>query len=148
MTTVQSGETSGASEPREGSGDHGAPASERVGGPGGAKPPGKKMPLRVWPGVVAVVLQWLARFGIKAVVPGFKGFAWSAQGGILGAIAVILWWLFFSRAAWVERLGAIVLMIAAMGATWGLRHESVGPVWRSEEHTSELQSPCNLVGRL
>src|SRR2546426_3378993 len=23
-----------------------------------------------------------------------------------------------------------------------------GPIWRSEEHTSELQSPCNLVCRL
>jgi hypothetical protein len=35
-------------------------------------------PLRVWPGVVVVVLQWLARFGIKAVVPGIRGFVWSA----------------------------------------------------------------------
>src|SRR6266566_9339322 len=25
---------------------------------------------------------------------------------------------------------------------------SPGPSWRSEEHTSELQSPCNLVCRL
>ena len=44
-----------------------------------------RKPLRLWPGVVAVVLLWLARFGLKAVVPGFKGFAWSAQGGIIGA---------------------------------------------------------------
>src|SRR5256885_7081196 len=37
--------------------------------------------------------------------------------------------------------------------SWGRRHgaESVrasGPAARSEEHTSELQSPCNLVCRL
>jgi len=32
--------TSAASEPHERSGDHGAPASECVGGSGGAKPPG------------------------------------------------------------------------------------------------------------
>ena len=69
--------------------------------------PARRKPLRLWPGVVAVVLQWLARFGIKAVVPGFQGFAWSAQGGIIGAVAVIVWWLFFSRAAWAERLGAL-----------------------------------------
>ena len=88
-----------------------------------------RKPLRVWPGVVAVALQWLARFGIKAVVPGFKGFAWSAEGGIIGALAVVVWWLFFSRAAWAERLGAILLMIAAIGATWILKHESMGPFW-------------------
>jgi outer membrane protein assembly factor BamB len=88
-----------------------------------------RKPLRLWPGVVAVVLQWLARFGIKAVVPGFKGFAWSAQGGLIGAVAVVLWWVFFSRAAWAERVGAIVLMIVVLGATWHLRHESMGPFW-------------------
>src|SRR3989454_6528072 len=27
-------------------------------------------------------------------------------------------------------------------------HLLVNPLWRSEEHTSELQSPCNLVCRL
>ena len=88
-----------------------------------------RKPLRLWPGVVAVALQWLARFGIKAVVPGFKGFALSAQGGLIGAVAVVLWWAFLSRAAWAERLGAIVLMIVALGATWSLRHESMGPFW-------------------
>jgi DNA uptake protein ComE-like DNA-binding protein len=35
--------TSAASEPRERSGDRGVPASERVGGSGGAKPPGRMM---------------------------------------------------------------------------------------------------------
>jgi outer membrane protein assembly factor BamB len=32
--------------------------------------------------------------------------------GLAGAAAIVLWWLLFSRAAWVERIGAIVLMIA------------------------------------
>src|SRR5207244_10560457 len=89
--------------------------------------PTPRKPLRLWPGVVAVVLQWLARFGIKAVVPGFKGFALAAQGGLIGAVAIVVWWAFLSRAAWSERLGAIA---------------------RSEEHTSELQSPDHLVCRL
>ncbi len=88
-----------------------------------------RKPLRVWPGVVAVVLQFLARFGIKAIVPGFQGFALGAQGGLIGAVAVVLWWVFLSRAAWAERLGGIVLMIAGMGATWSLRHGSMGPFW-------------------
>src|SRR5688500_19793385 len=29
-----------------------------------------------------------------------------------------------------------------------LRRGRMNPTWRSEEHTSELQSPCNLVCRL
>jgi len=91
--------------------------------------PTPRKPLRLWPGIVAVVLQWLARFGIKVVVPGFQGFVWGAQGGLIGAVAVLVWWVFLSRAAWLERLGAIVLMIVAMGATWTLRHESMGPFW-------------------
>jgi outer membrane protein assembly factor BamB len=86
-----------------------------------------RKPLRLWPGVVAVVLLFLARFGIKAVVPGFQGFAWGMQGALLCAGAVVLWWMFLSRAPWADRLGAIVLMIAGLGAAWTLRHESMGP---------------------
>jgi outer membrane protein assembly factor BamB len=37
--------------------------------------------------------------------------------------------VFFSRAAWVERLGAIGLMIGGLGGAWFLRHESMGPFW-------------------
>jgi outer membrane protein assembly factor BamB len=88
-----------------------------------------RKPLRLWPGVVAVVLLWLARFGVKAVVPGFKGFAWGAQGGILAAVLVVLWWAFLSRARWFERLGGVLLMVAGLGAAWSLRHESMGLAW-------------------
>jgi outer membrane protein assembly factor BamB len=91
--------------------------------------PTSRKPLRVWPGVVAVVLLWLVRFGLKIVVPGFTGFSWAMQGAILAALAVIVWWVFFSRALWSERLGAVALMVAAMFATWRLNHESMGPLW-------------------
>jgi outer membrane protein assembly factor BamB len=40
-----------------------------------------------------------------------------------------LWWAFFSRARWSERLGAIVLMIVGLAGAWHLRHESMGPLW-------------------
>jgi outer membrane protein assembly factor BamB len=85
--------------------------------------------LRLWPGVVAVVLLWLVRFGLKIVVPGFKGFRLGMMGGLLGALAVVVWWAFFSRARWSERLGAIVLMIAALFATLRINHESMGVLW-------------------
>jgi outer membrane protein assembly factor BamB len=88
-----------------------------------------RKPLRLWPGVVAVVLLLLARFGLKAVIPGFGGFQLSMMWSFGGALLVVLWWVFFSRAPWLERLGAIVLMALALFGTWRLRHESMGPLW-------------------
>src|SRR6187455_1070776 len=68
--------------------------------------------IRIWPGVVAVVLQSLLWFGVPIVAPDY------AIVGILGAVVfglvVIVWWLFFSRAPWAERIGAIVLMVVAV----------------------------------
>jgi outer membrane protein assembly factor BamB len=73
--------------------------------------------------VVAVVLQWLVRFVVPAVVPGATAFA--VLGGLVGGLAVVVWWLFFSRAPWSERIGAIVLMIVAMFATSRIVHASI-----------------------
>jgi outer membrane protein assembly factor BamB len=91
--------------------------------------PIRRKPLRLWPGVVAVVLLWLARFGLKAAIPGFRGFSLGMMWALGAALAVVLWWMFFSRAPWSERLGAIVLMIVALFGTWRLKHESMGPLW-------------------
>ena len=45
--------------------------------------------------------------------------------GALGGVAIVVWWLFFSRAPWSERLGALLLMIAALFATRSVVHESI-----------------------
>jgi len=86
-------------------------------------------PLRVWPGIVAVALQWLARFGIKAVIPGIKGFGRGMMVSFVFTIALIVWWTFFSRASRKERFGALGLIVAALGATWLFRHESMWLPW-------------------
>ena len=85
--------------------------------------PTARKPLRLWPGVVTVVLQWLARFVVPAVVPGALGFG--MLGELVGGLAVLVWWVFLSRAPWSERLGAVVLIIVAMFATSRLIHESI-----------------------
>ncbi len=68
--------------------------------------------LRIWPGVIAVILQSLFWFVVPIVAPDY------AIVGVLGAAAcalvLLIWWLFFSRAPWVERIGAIVLMVVAV----------------------------------
>src|SRR5256885_11919676 len=47
--------------------------------------------------------------------------------------------------ALAESLGGVESLI---GHPASMTHASVPPEMRSEEHTSELQSPCNLVCRL
>ncbi len=82
-----------------------------------------RKPLRLWPGVVAVVLQWLALLIAPAVVPG--AFVYALLGAVACGLAVAVWWLFFSRAPWSERVGAIVLMVVAMPATYRVVHPSM-----------------------
>jgi len=91
--------------------------------------PTRQKSLRLWPGVIAVVLLWLARFGLKLVVPGFEGFRLGLTGSIFAAGAVVVWWVFLSRAPWLERLGAVVLMTVALAAAWRFKHETMGPLW-------------------
>ena len=85
--------------------------------------------LRLWPGVVALVLLWLARFGTKVVMPGFTGFSRGMMASMALGLVIVLWWLFFSRARWLDRLGGLVLLAASVGVAWGLKHESMGPHW-------------------
>src|SRR5688572_32590972 len=75
-------------------------------------------PLRLWPGVAIVTVQWLARFGLPVVFPDAAMFA--VMGGLLGWFALVVWWVFFSRAAWFDRIAAVVLMLGAMVATYPL----------------------------
>ena len=78
--------------------------------------------LRLWPGVVAAVLLVLVRL-IPIVVDELMPVA--MMGAVVGGLVILLWWLFFSRAPWPERLGVILLIIVALFATSRLVHESI-----------------------
>lgn len=84
--------------------------------------PTPRKPLRLWLGVVAVAL-WVVRFGIPVVVP--EGILFAVFGGLLGGLAIIVWWAFFSRAHRLERWGAVVLMIVTLFATSRIIHKSI-----------------------
>jgi len=45
--------------------------------------------------------------------------------GVICALLIAIWWLFFSRAMWLERLAAIVLMVVAVIATKRIVHPSI-----------------------
>ena len=86
--------------------------------------------LRLWPGVVIAILLVLASYVVPLVAPAIEVFSlpltfFSVVGGLLFGIATVVWWMFFSRAPWLERVGAIALMALALFATSRLVHESI-----------------------
>lgn len=79
--------------------------------------------LRLWPGVVIVLFQWAAIYGLPILAPEASVLGFFA--GLGAGALIVLWWLFFSRAAWAERLGAIVLIAIALAVTPRFLHVSV-----------------------
>lgn len=82
-----------------------------------------RAPLRLWPGMLLVGIQWILWMVVPAVIP--NSLLVAVAGGMLGGAAVLAWWVFFSRAPWVERLLAPVVMAVGMWLTTLLLHESV-----------------------
>ncbi len=82
-----------------------------------------RAPLRLWPGVVIVALVWSAKLAVPVVAPDAVVLA--LLGGVVGGLAIWVWWGFFSRAPWLERLGGIFLMIAALLAAPSVLHVSI-----------------------
>src|ERR1700738_2812733 len=85
--------------------------------------PTLRKPLILWPGVAIAVLLVLVCYVFPIFAPQYAGLAmlWAAGGALL----IFLWWLLFSRARWYERLGALVLMIAAAIAERPFVHASI-----------------------
>lgn len=79
--------------------------------------------LRVRLGVIIVILQWLPWLIIPLFAP--DSFMIAVMAGAIGGLAVLVWWLFLSRAPWVERLSALVLIVAAVIATKRIVHPSI-----------------------
>lgn len=79
--------------------------------------PAHQKSLLLWPGIVLVLLQWLIRFGIPLVLPNDTLTQLGVFGGLLGGLAIVVWWGFFSRAPRFDRWSAIVFMIIALIAT-------------------------------
>lgn len=79
--------------------------------------------LRLWPGVVAAVMLVLARVVVPVIVP--ESMPYGMIGAAVCALAVVVWWAFFSRAPRSERFGAVALMILALFATSRVIHVSI-----------------------
>jgi len=80
-------------------------------------------PIRLWPGILIAVLQLLALFVVPLVAPDAT--MYSIMGAVLGGPLVAIWWVFFSRAPWAERLGALALTVIAVLVTPLILHDSI-----------------------
>jgi len=87
-------------------------------------------PLRLWPGVVIVLFQWLMYYALPKLFPEATLFGMPLKflGVLVGmacGILLVLWWLFFSRALWSERIGGVILIIGALFLMRYLVHVSI-----------------------
>ena len=80
-------------------------------------------PLRLWPGVAGGALVALSLVVVPIVAPAAQ--VLSLGGAVLGGLIIVLWWLLFSRAPWLERLAAIVIGVVAVMVVRRLAHESI-----------------------
>jgi hypothetical protein len=55
--------------------------------------------------VVAVALQWTALFVAPLVDP--RAGPIGAMGALAAGIAILVWWIFFSRTRWFERVARL-----------------------------------------
>jgi hypothetical protein len=79
--------------------------------------------LNFWPGVIIVLIQWALRFILPVINPGSVAIGFAA--GILGGVAIVVWWIFFSKTPRVERWSAIVLMIICLVITSRIIDKSI-----------------------
>ena len=87
-------------------------------------------PLRLRPAVILAIVLVIARYVVPVVAPEAEIaemplVVLAMLAGVVLGVAIVIWWLFFSRAPWAERLGALVLIIAGLFVTRLVVHESI-----------------------
>ncbi len=87
-------------------------------------------PLRLLPGIILGVVLALLSYGLPLIAPqaeimGFPVKYIGVIGGLFCGLAILVWWLFFSRASWLERISAILVMVVALLVTRFLVHISI-----------------------
>jgi outer membrane protein assembly factor BamB len=79
--------------------------------------------LRIWPGIVIVVLQWTFRYVLPEIVP--SALMYAVFSGIIGGLAVLIWWMFFSKARGIDRWGAPIIIIITFFIVAQFLHKSI-----------------------
>jgi outer membrane protein assembly factor BamB len=87
-------------------------------------------PLRLRPGVILAIVLVIARYLVPVIAPDAEiaempVVVLAMLSGVFLGVAIVIWWLFFSRAPWPEPLAAVVLMILGVFVTRLVVHESI-----------------------
>jgi hypothetical protein len=76
--------------------------------------------------IVLVLMRYVAPLILPdAEVAGLSLGLIAIFGGMLSAVAIVFWWLLFSRARWFERVAVVALIVAVNVAMRPLVHESI-----------------------
>jgi outer membrane protein assembly factor BamB len=73
-----------------------------------------RKPLRLWPGIAAAAV-FVVGYVVPFVVPALATSGLIAAG--VSVLVILVWWVFLSRAPWLERLAAIAVMLLAVAVT-------------------------------
>src|ERR1051326_6307944 len=82
-----------------------------------------RKPLRLWPGVALAILLLGLRYLLPIVWPA--GQMYGLLGSLACGVLILLWWLLLSRAPWADRLGALVVIAAAIFVTLRFDDKSI-----------------------
>lgn len=78
---------------------------------------------RLWPGVLLLALIWIGRFGVPMALPDLT--LYGVLGAGVGILLLLVWWLFFSRLRWSDRLLGLGLVVVSLFIGRMLLHESL-----------------------
>jgi len=83
------------------------------------------LPLRLWPGVAIVALQLFSLYVPGYFAPASPAMFFGMMGSFtVGTLLLLIWWLFFSRARWSDRLGGLALLVLVHAAAFLLADTS------------------------
>src|SRR5262245_30879907 len=84
---------------------------------------------RMWPALVLVAVYWavlgIAKLLDPDVITPLQHFLTIFYAPLVLSLGIVVWWLFFSRQAWVDRLVGLALLAGVGIAVIFIAHKSI-----------------------
>jgi outer membrane protein assembly factor BamB len=101
-------------------------ATPPAAGPTAASAASTVIRLRMWPAILVAAGQWIVMTVPARIAPGTMfHFMTSFLGPLIGALLIVLWWLFASRARWRDRGIVLAIIVAGGGVSALLSDRSI-----------------------